>query len=86
MTVETKDLWQGAYLLTEGGWLAGVKVDRRPDGKKEVLFRLRGERVETEARRFIEGDATCNLRIFRQHVNHLKDVVFGGRKENRAGA
>jgi hypothetical protein len=85
MVIETKDLWQGAYLLTEGGWLEGVKVNRHPDGKKEFLFRLTGERVETEARRFIEGDATCTLRIFRRHVNHLKDVVFGGRREERAG-
>jgi hypothetical protein len=81
MVIETKDLWQGAYLLTEGGWLAGVKVDRLPDGRKEVLFRLTGDGVESLARRFREGDAVCNVRRFRNHMNHLKDVVFGGRRE-----
>ena len=59
MAIETKDLWQGAYLLTEGGWLDG-------DG------------VEDRARRFQDGNATCNLRKFRRQMNHLKDVVFGG--------
>jgi hypothetical protein len=80
MTIETRDLWQGAYLLVEGGWVEGMKVDRLPDGRKEVLFRLRGDRVETEARRFMEGSASCNLRVFRHHLNHLKDVALGGRR------
>ena len=53
MVIETKDLWQGAYVLAEGGWLDGVKVNRRPDGKKEVLFRFTGEGVEDLARRTI---------------------------------
>lgn len=35
MTIETKDLWQSAYLLAEGGWLDGVTVVRRTDGKKK---------------------------------------------------
>jgi hypothetical protein len=78
MAIETKDLWQGAYLLTEGGWLDGVKVRRRPDGKREFVFRLAGDGVEDRARRFQDGDATCNLRKFRRQMNHLKDVVFGG--------
>ena len=81
MAIETKDLWQGAYLLAEGGWLDGVKVNRRSDGKKEVLFRLTGNGVEEEARRFLDGNATCNVRKLRHHVNYLKDLIFGGRRE-----
>jgi hypothetical protein len=86
MAIETKDLWEGAYLLAEGGWLDGVQVKRRPDGKREVLFRLTGEKVDEEARRFSNGDAVCNVRRLRRHINHLKDVVFGGRREERAEA
>jgi len=78
MAIETKDIWQGAYVLTEGGWLAGVTVRRKPDGKKEVLFRLKGEHVDDLARRFKDGDAVCNVRRLKTHVSHLKQVIFGG--------
>jgi hypothetical protein len=77
MTIETKDLWQSAYLLSEGGWLAGVKVQRRTDGKREVIFRLTGEKVEDLAQRFMSGQAVCNVTRLKAHVNHLKDVIFG---------
>ena len=50
MTIETKDLWQSAYLLAEGGWLSRVKVQRRGDGKREVVFQLTGEGVDEMAR------------------------------------
>lgn len=76
--IETKDLWQGAYLLCEGGWLDGVKVNRRPDGKREFVFRLTGDGVEDLARRFKDGDAVCNVRKLKTHVSHLKQVIFGG--------
>lgn len=78
MAIETKDLWQSAYLLSEGGWLDGVQVRRKPDGKKEVVFRLTGDGVEDLAQRFKDGDAVCNVRKLRTHVSHLKQVIFGG--------
>jgi hypothetical protein len=58
--------------------LDGVKINRRPDGKKEVLFRLKGEHVDDLARRFKDGDAVCNVRRLKTHVSHLKQVIFGG--------
>ena len=78
MAIETKDLWQGAYLLVEGGWLAGVTVQKRTDGKNEFVFRLDGEGVDDLARRFKDGDAVCNVRRLKTHVSHLKQVIFGG--------
>lgn len=78
MTIETKDLWQSAYLLAEGGWLSKVKVQRRNDGKREVVFQFTGETVEDLARRFISGQAVCNVTKLKAQVNHLKDVIFGG--------
>ena len=77
MTIETKDLWQSAYLLAEGGWLSRVKVQRRIDGKREVVFQLTGDGVDDLARRFISGQAVCNVTRLKAQVNHLKDVIFG---------
>jgi DNA-binding PadR family transcriptional regulator len=78
MTIETKDLWQSAYLLAEGGWLSRVKVQRRNDGKREVVFQLTGDGVEDLARRFVSGQAVCNVTKLKAQLNHLKDVIFGG--------
>lgn len=78
MTIETKDLWQSAYLLAEGGWLSRVKIQRRTDGKREVVFQLTGEGVDDLARRFVSGQAVCNVTKLKAQVNHLKDVIFGG--------
>jgi hypothetical protein len=78
MTIETKDLWQSAYLLAEGGWLSKVDVRRRDDGKREVIFHFTGENVADLANRFICGQAMCNVTKLKAEVNHLKDVIFGG--------
>ena len=78
MTIETKDLWQSAYLLAEGGWLSKVRIQRRIDGKREVVFQFTGETVEDLAQRFIRGQAVCNVTKLKAQVNHLKDVSFGG--------
>lgn len=77
MAIETKDLWQSAYLLSEGGWLDGIKVQRRTDGKKEVIFRLTGDGVENLASQFQSGRAVCNVRRLKASVTHLKEVIFG---------
>ena len=81
--VETKDLWQGAYLLCEGGRLAGMTVRRKNDGKREFVFRLDGEGVDGLAQRFKDGDAVCNVRRLKTHVSHLKQVIFGGDSASR---
>jgi hypothetical protein len=81
--VETKDLWQGAYLLAEGGWLDGFHIRIKSDGKREYIFRLTGEGVEDLARRFKDGDAVCNVRKLKTHVSHLKQVIFGGDSSSR---
>ena len=83
MVIETKDLWQGAYVLAEGGWLAGIQVRRKPDGKREYIFRLTGDGVDDLAQRFKNGDAVCNVRKLKTHVSHLKQVIFGGDSASR---
>lgn len=80
MMIETKDLWQGAYLLSEGGLLENVKVSSRYDGKKEIVFVFDGEKVEELARRFQSGQASCNVSRLKASVNHLKDVIFSDKR------
>lgn len=75
--IQTSDLWQTAYLLSEGYWLDKFEVRNR-EGRREFTFIVGGLEVEDAARRFKDGDATCNVRKLRVHMNHLKDLMFGG--------
>ena len=76
MTIETKDLWQGAYLLSEGVVLADVEINKRYDGKKEVVFVFDGDKVEELSRKFQLGQALCNVSRLKASVNQLKDLIF----------
>lgn len=81
MSIETKDLWQSAYVLSEGGWLDGVKVTRKDDGRKEFVFTFRGNGVDDMVRAFQSGQAQCNVTRLKASLYHLKEVIHG-RKED----
>jgi hypothetical protein len=75
--IQTNDLWQTAYLLSEGYWLDKFEV-RTLEGRRVFTFSVGGFGVEDQSRRFKDGAATCNVRKLRVHINHLKDLMFGG--------
>ncbi len=75
MEIKTKDLWQGAYVLAEGGELEDVRLDKR-GGKKEVIFIFTGPDVEGLVKVFQSGQALCNVTRLRASMFHLKDLVF----------
>jgi hypothetical protein len=77
MAIETKDLWASAYVLSEGGWLEGVKVERREDGRREIVFRFRGQGVEDMVAAFRSGQARCNVTRLKASLYHLKEVMYG---------
>lgn len=73
--IETKDLWQSAYVLSEGGKLEDVRINRR-NGHKEVIFILGGMGVKSLIRTFQSGQALCNVTRLKASMSHLKDVMF----------
>lgn len=75
MQIKTKDLWQSAYVLSEGGELENVMLDRK-GGKKEVIFVFDGPEVEGLAKVFQSGQALCNVTRLRACMFHLKDLIF----------
>ena len=75
MAIETKELWQSAYMLSEGGSLAGVRMEDR-QGKKEAVFVFDGFMVEDLARHFQSGQAICHLGRLKSSMNHLKEMIF----------
>lgn len=74
--IETQDLWQSAFLMSEGGKLEGVRVEKRSDGRKEVIFVLKGSKMERLMQVFDTGQAQCNLAQLRANIGHLKKVMF----------
>lgn len=75
MEIKTKDLWQSAYVLAEGGKLTEVELVSRA-GKKEVIFVFRGEELGELVQSFQTGSALCNVLQLKASMNHLKDLIF----------
>lgn len=74
-TLETKDLWQSAFLLARGADLLDV-VLHPSNGKREVVFVFRGDQVHQHLREFKSGQAVCNITNLKASMNHLKDEMF----------
>lgn len=73
--VKTKDLWESAFLMCEGGEVEDVSIDTRR-GRREVTFTLSGWGIDEHAKEYEVGRAICNVVKFRACMNHLKDVIF----------
>lgn len=91
-SVETTDIFIGAFLLSQGGTLSGVRVK---DGEKKLItFRIEGERLEWLSHAYGSGKARVDPVRFREALNRLRDILFefverGARndrkRENRGG-
>ena len=80
MQVKTSDIYQGAYILTRGGFLDHLELENRR-GRPAVIFT--GTGVEELAREFESGRATANVSIFRGFLDRLKDQMFAALREDK---
>jgi len=72
--LETKDLWQSAFMLAQGSCLEDIRV--RDNGKREVFFTLTGSETMRLAREFRSGRALCNVAALRASMIHLKEEMY----------
>lgn len=79
MEISTRDLWESAYLMSEGEELEAVRVSLSGKGKREVEFVFEGEKVNELVLKFQSGQATCRVTQLKASMNHLKDVIFKDR-------
>jgi hypothetical protein len=80
-TIETADIFRGAYLLTQGARLASTRVLRN-----QVRFVIEGESVSEHDERYRLGRALVNPVALRETLNLLRDLVFERlRMENNDG-
>ena len=72
--LETKDLWQSAFMLAHGSMLEDIQL--RNNGKKEVYFILTGNNIYQLAKEFRSGRANCNVASLRANMIHLKQEIY----------
>jgi hypothetical protein len=72
--LETKDLWQSAFMLAQGSSLEDIRVNG--DSRKEVYFTLTGDNIIRLAREFRSGRAVCNVASLKASMIHLKEEMF----------
>ena len=72
--LETTDIFIGAFLLSQGGSLSGIRIK---DGVRGIAaFQIEGEDVERLGNEYGEGKALVNPLSLRESLNHLRDVLF----------
>lgn len=78
-SVETTDIFIGAFLLCQGGSLAGIRIK---DGARGIAaFEIEGENVERLGEEYGAGKALVNPVRLRESLNHLRDVLFEFREK-----
>ncbi len=73
-SLETTDIFRGAFLLASGGDLAEIRV--RNNGKRIATFLITGKNLDHLDRDYRCGRALVNPVQLRESLNHLRDVMF----------
>ena len=80
-----RDLYEGAFLLSEGFQLGRITVLRN-NGKKLCAFTFRGEGAQRASDEYRQGRATCNVALLKFTMEKLKDTMFEKIREHEQGA
>ena len=72
--LETKDLWQSAFMLAQGSSLEDIRANG--NGRREVYFILTGDNILSLAREFRSGRAICNVSSLKASMIHLKEEMY----------
>lgn len=73
-SLETTDIFRGAFFLCKGGDLCGVRV--KENGKRIATFLIRGHGLDKLDKEYRNGQALVNPLQFRESLNHLRDILF----------
>jgi hypothetical protein len=79
-TLETTDIFRGAFFLTKGGKLSDVHLSE--DHRQIVSFRIIGENLTELDEAYRSGRATVDPLQLRESLNHLRDVLFKTKRDN----
>ena len=82
-SLETTDIFRGAFFLCMGGDLHGVRI--KGNGKRIASFMIKGEDLNRLDREYRSGKALVNPLQLRESLNHLRDILFDTLRENKKG-
>ena len=78
------DLFEGAYLLTQGNQLDKVHIEGT-NGKTHCLFIFSGNDLDRSVKAYRSGDATVNVVRLKFSMETIKDRMFSSlRHHNKA--
>ncbi len=81
-SLETTDLFKGAFLLCKGGTLSNVRVEY--NGRKTATFRITGNNLDRYNTDYVTGRALVNPTQLKNSLNHLRDVLFNKLREKES--
>ncbi len=73
-TLETTDIFRGAFFLCKGGDLSEVRF--RDNGKRIASFMFTGVDLDQLDKDYMNGTALVNPVQFRESLNRLRDILF----------
>jgi len=84
-SLETTDIFRGAFFLCKGGELSGIRF--RSNGKRIASFLFTGDGLDQLDKDYMNGTALVNPVQFRESLNRLRDILFENlRKDSRASS
>ncbi|MCP4216781.1 MAG: hypothetical protein GY765_19175 [bacterium] len=73
-SLETTDIYRGAYFISSGCDLCGVRF--MENGSPKLAFRIEGDGLDKLDKDYRNGQALVNPLQLREALNHLRDVLF----------
>ena len=80
-SLETTDIFRGAFFLCRGGELSGIRFRRNGKprlrrGRRIASFLFTGRGLDKLDKQYRDGQALVNPLQFRESLNHLRDILF----------
>ena len=82
-SLETTDIFRGAFYLCMGGDLADIRF--RQNGRQIASFLFTGPDLAGHDKAYRNGNALVNPVQFRESLNHLRDILFKNLRQNQNG-
>lgn len=73
-SLETTDIFRGAFYLCMGGDLTNIRF--KANGRQIAVFHFSGTDLNRHDKAYVNGHALVNPVQFREALNHLRDILF----------
>ncbi len=80
-TIETTDMFRGAYFLCMGSDLTQVHITK--NGRQLATFTFAGIDLVKNDKNYMNGKALVNPVQYREAINHLRDILFNKLREEK---